>query len=242
MADKNAAPTEEYNEDGSPNPEYVDPKEAGEGAADTENKGTKDEPEEEGDPAFDDTIDPTKPPEIPTRKSNLQHIISRKNEKIKKLASKLDEKEEDPEDPEEEPEDSAVAKPDVAGEVQKQLAPVLNKLAIDADESEMKDLIANNPEAKKYENHIKAYMSHDAWKNVPVAAIYHHLAFSAAQAQGAKKKAAADLSAKQHKSAGRSAPADGNTSGLPSAADIENMSEADFAKLEEDVLQGKFSK
>ena len=121
------------------------------------------------------------------------------------------------------------------------IAPLLGELASKADEKEMQDLIVAEPEAKKYVNHIKAYMAHEAYKGVSPVVIFHHLAYNASQALGAKKKLAADLEAKQNKGGGRSI-VDTKIDGLPSAEDINNMSDADFEKMEENVLQGKFLK
>lgn len=254
---KNAAPTEEYNDDGTKNPEYVPPKKEGEGAdAGTENKGAddKDKKVDEGgdkkdEEVFDDTIDPNKPPEIPIRKNVLQHIIARKDNKIKKLESKLKEGDEGyvapTADTDEEDEETPLtddAKGAISKEVNKAIAPLLGKMASEADEKELQDLIVSDPEAKKYVNHIKAYMGHEAYKGVSPVVIYHHLAWTAAQALGAKRKAAADLEAKQNKGGGRAIVDTGTAGDLPSADDIANMSDAEFAKMEEDALQGKFLK
>ncbi len=259
MADQiNADPSQEYNDDGSKNPDYVAPKDEAEGAADTENKGKEGEEDKGADNGdnvdFDDTIDPTKPPEIPIRQSTAQHIIARKQKKIEKLESKLKDGDEgyvaptndngNSADGDDEDNDNLTddARKAINKGVSKAIAPLLGKLASEADEKEMQTLISTEPEAKKYVNHIKAYMAHDAYKGVSPVVIYHHLAWTAAQALGAKKKNAADLEAKQNKGGGRAIVDNGNAGGLPTATDIENMSEADFAKMEEDALQGKFLK
>ncbi len=253
MADstKNAAPTEEYNDDGTKNPDYVAPVVASESADDTKNtvETTDEEKDESGDDedAFDDTIDPTKPPEIPVRQSTAQHIIARKNKKIEKLQSEKTETEDttDDDDDDQGAGDKNLtpqAQAEIHKEVQKIVAPLLGKLASDADNAEFESLITKEPEAKKYANHIKAYMAHESYKGVSPVVIYHHLAWQSALAIGAKKKAAADLEAKQNKGGGRTIADKGTVDGLPSAEDIENMSDADFARMEEDALQGKFVK
>jgi len=244
MADKtNATPDQEYNDDGTKNPDYVAPAGSEGAEADTENKGKeeeeKDEDEEEDE--FDDTIDPEKPPEIPIRTSVAQHIIARKNKQIEKLKSKKDEEEAgyEEDDTEDDPNDTSSV---IRKEVSKAVAPLLGKLASDADEAEFQALIQAEPEAKKFTNHIKAYMAHEAWKGVPPSAIYHHLAWNAAQALGAKRKAAAELEAKQSKGGGRSIHEQGKVGDLPSAEDIQNMSEEEFSQMEKDVARGKFLK
>lgn len=240
---KNAAPDEEYNDDGLKNPDYVPPKIESEGADDTENKvetkdeGDKDEGEDAG---FDDNIDPDKPPVIPVRQSTIQHILARKNETIEKLRSKTTEDEPEPEFDEEEDNLTSEAREAIGKVVNQRLAPLLGKFATDANAQEFAELVSDEPEAAKYENHIKAYMAHDAWKGVPISAIYHHLAFSNAKAIGAKKKATADLEAKQNKGGGRTIVDKGNLSGIPSAEDIANMSDEEFDQLDSKVAQGNF--
>lgn len=259
MAEKNSAPDVEYNDDGTKNPDYVAPKTGSEGADDTKNKVADDKGKDDkggegagdGEAEFDDTIDPAKPPQIPIRKSVEQHIINRQSKKVKKLESKLKEGDEgyvaptaddDEGDDDEGGTGATDTKKVVESEVKKAIAPLLGKLASDADEGEMRELISSDPEAKKYVNHIKAYMEHDAYKGVSPAVIYHHLAWTAAQALGAKKKKAADFNANQHKGGGNTIVDKGTVGDLPSAEDIANMSEADFAEMENKALRGGFLK
>lgn len=225
MAEKNSAPDVEYNDDGTKNPDYVAPKTESESVVvDTENKD-----KEEGE--FDDIIDPNKPPEIPVRQFNAQHIIARKNEKIKKLEAKLDENGDPLDDEDDAPEES------VEQIIDKKMKPVLDILISKADEDELKSLVKDEPEAAKYENHIKAYMSHDAYKGVSPTVIYHHLAWQNAQAIGAKKKQVADLEANQSKGGGRNLKPDEKLGNFPSPQDIADMSEADFEKMQNEALQ-----
>lgn len=247
---KNAAPEEEYNDDGTKNPDYVAPKTESESeGTDTQNKGTKEEEENKDEEEFNDTIDPEKPPQIPVRESVAQHIIARKNDKIKKLESKLKEGDEGYIPPEKEEEDynlseeaSEAINSKVESKLNEALAPFLGKIASDAQEAEFQSLVKSEPDAAKYANHIKAYMAHDAYKEVSPTVIYHHLAFQAAQALGAKRKKVADLEADQNKGGGRQLPDKGNLGNLPSAEDIESMSDADFDRMESDARQGKFIK
>lgn len=251
MAEENAAPNEEFNDDGNKNPNYVAPIVEGEGAGSgTEKKGTEEEKKEvEADTVedFNDTIDEKNPPKIPIRQNAAQNIIARQKDKIKKLESKAKEGEPGyvaPSATEEDAEDgSATDQEDkIAETVKKVLSPFLGKMASDADETEMNQLIAAEPEAKKYINHIKAYMAHETYKGVPPALIYHHLAFAAAQAQGAKRKVVADFEANKNKGGGR-AIVDTKTAGeLPSAEDINNMSDEEFDKLDARVSRGDFIK
>jgi len=244
----NAAPDQEFNDDGTKNPDFVPPKKEGEGEApDTKKDGEDDKDKEE---EFDDKVDSEKPPVVPIRKSTAQHIIARKNNKIKKLESELDGKGKDEEDGEDDaPEDKEDdLTPEASGAIEeavkRQIDPLMKKIISDTDEAELKDLFTSEPDAKKYENHIKAYMGHEMYKGVPPAVIYHHLAFNHSQAIGAKKKKVADLEANQHRNGGRNlAPKGGTGIGdLPTPEEIAEMSEADFEKMEEAARQGKYLK
>lgn len=251
MADEKDKPVidVEYDDDGkpiAPPPVKDESAEAG-----TKNEGTgageKDDKDEGG---FDDTITEDKPPEIPVRKSVVQHIIARKDNKIAKLESKLEKKGTDPEEDgegegqgDDNQNDKVTSKDDIKNVIEETLSPFISKMVSDADQAEIDALVKSDPDASKYVNHIKAYMQHDAWKNVPPEAIYHHLAWNNAKSLGAKKKKAADLEAEHGKDGGgRNITENPSPDGLPTAEDIAGMSEEDFAKMEADVLQGKYLK
>lgn len=247
MADnQNAAPDQEYNDDGSKNPTYVPPKDESEsGKSDTKNKD-EDKKENEKKDEDDDqkaTFDDDAEPQIPVRSSTAQHIIARKNKTIEKLKSKKDDNKGQAPDPDDEDDDDNLSD-DARGAIDKavdeRVAPIVQTLITKADEQELKDLFATEPESKKYEKHIKAYMGHEAYKGVSPTVIYHHLAFNTAQAAGAKKKKVADLEADQNKSGGRGLPGKGAVTDLPSAEDIAEMSEEEFEKMETDARQGKY--
>ncbi len=248
MADKKAVDDVQYDDDGKPI--VVEPKADDEGDESKSDKKEDKKPDAEGeeeaeDDSKKDDFDDTATPEIPVRKSNAQFIIERKNKKIKKLESKADDGADDDkgDTPEDEEDDSGLsedASKAIAKEVETKIKPLQDILVSKANEEELKDLFTSTPEAKKYENHIKAYLQHDAYKNVPPDVIYHHLAFNQALAIGAKKKTVADKEAKQSKNGGRGLPPKNTVGDLPSAEDIAEMSEEDFAKMEEDARQGKF--
>jgi hypothetical protein len=237
MADEKTVPdNQEYLDDGTKNPKFKEPAKEDEGAAaGTENKDGKIESKED---EFDDTVDPNKPPEIPLRKFNAQHIIARKDEKIKKLESKLKEGDEGYVPPEEGEDDDQDIETRVKSSVEKALKPVLDILISKTDEDELQALVKAEPEASKYANHIRAYMTHDAYKGVSPTVIFHHLAWQNAQAIGAKKKKVADLEAGQAKSGGRNLGSDQKGDGkFPTPEEIAEMSEANFQKMQEEALQ-----
>lgn len=248
MADNKAVDDVQYDDDGKPI--VVPPKADDEGDesksdkkedANTDtDKGEEEDEDKDKNPDFDDTATPV----IPVRKSNAQFIIERKNKKIEKLQSKKDTDDKDPSDdtPEDEEDDnlSEDAKKAIERVVGSKIKPLQDILVSKANEEELKDLFSAQPEAKKYENHIKAYLQHDAYKNVPPEVIYHHLAFGSAVTLGAKKKTVADKEASQSKGGGRGLPPKNAVGDLPSAEDIAEMSEEDFEKMEQDARQGKF--
>lgn len=246
MADQKTTPDVEYDDEGKPivkKDESIEGEGAEKKPDDSENKdGNTDKDEEAGtDKDFDDNAEP----EIPVRKSPLQHIIARKNSKIKKLESRIEDKDEnidDEDDGGDEGDDGLTdeARGAIDKTVKKQIAPILKTLISDADENELKSLFTDEPEAKKYEKHIRAYMGHDVYKGVAPSVIYHHLAFKAAQAIGAKKRKVADLEAEQTKGGGRVLQPKGGASDLPTAEDIANMSEEEFESMETRARQGEF--
>ena len=82
-------------------------------------------------------------------------------------------------------------------------------------------------------------MAHPAWKEVPVDAIYHHIAFEGAEQSGAKKREAADLDANLNRSGGHSRkPRQTQQSG--GVAPVKDMDEETFQKLQDDVMTGQF--
>lgn len=235
MADEKAVDDIQYDDDGKP---IVVKKEVDEGkeGADSEDKGADDKGEAE----FDDTAEPV----ISVRQSNLQHIITRKNETIKKLKSKADDKEDEHVEIESDEEDNLTedARGAIDRAVEKKIKPIVDNLVSKADEDELKRLFTDDPEAKKYEKHIKAYMGHDSYRGVSPEVIYHHLAFNAAQSIGAKKKQVADKEAGLSKGAGRGLPLKTSAGELPTAEDIAGMTDAEFEAMETDVRQGKYIK
>lgn len=174
-------------------------------------------------------------PEIPVRKVvGQQNIIARQKSTIKKL------RKEDPDDADDADDEVDTTPKGVRREVAKALAPVLEALASKSDDDDLKDLYAGEPEAKKYDRSIKAYMKHPVYKGVAPSVIYHHLAWKEAQATGAKKKVVADTEAGKTKGAGSSKRPKGSKGNVPSPEELDAMSDAEFEAVQNDVLQGKY--
>lgn len=199
----------------------------------------------------DGKADPDEEPEIPVRKSALQHIIARKNKQIEKLRSKGDD-EVDLDDDDNQPalidkDDDDELTPEARGAVRKEvlkaITPLASSLAKNADEQELQDLLSAEPEAQKYEKRIRVYMEHKSYKGVPPSVIYHHLAFGDAETTGAHKKRVADTEAKMNKGGGSTRrPSDSSDSGIPSEEEMDNMSDAEFETLQHKARTGEFVK
>ena len=228
MADEETVPEEGFDKDGNP----IIPKDEGGGAPP---ETTPKEGEGELDDKDEDIIG-----DIPVRNSALQHIINRKNKTIEKLRSRDEEDEDDDKgiDDDLTPE----ARTAVQREVANAIAPVMQNIVSKADEDELVSLLSNEPEAKKYEKRIRAYMGHKEYKGVPPSVIFHHLAFSTAAATGARRRSAADLDANQNKAGGRSSKATPSETGnVPSIDEQNEMSDADFETLQNRARSGEFS-
>lgn len=169
--------------------------------------------------------------EVPIRTATLQHIIARKNEKIKKLEAKEDEDEEDEElTPE--------AKTAVQREIERNMAPFRETAINQETERMMNDLYSDEPEAKSFDKVIRKFISFEKngvrpYEHIPPSVIYHHLAFGQAEAKGAGKKSAADLEANLSRNKGRgNRPKSTKTeSGLPTIEEMENMDKTEFGKI-----------
>lgn len=211
-----------------------------EGEDDTTQNVEEAESEQEAPEAEQESED-TDSPEIPVRDS-ASHIIARKTRTIEKLRSKLDEKDdEEPIEADDEDELVPESRDAVQKEVQRQVAPLVDSLAKKSDEDELQELLTSEPEAKGYEKRIRAYMDHDSYQGVPPSVIYHHLAFGNAESEGARRKQVADLEAEQMSGTGStSRPVDRPTGDIPTAEEIDDMSDEEFDKLEGQARAGKF--
>jgi len=221
-----------------------------EGGDDDASKKKTDTGEESDDDEEDDEDDDKKTskksdddaePEIPVRKVvGQQNIIARKNKTIKKLREEKGDDDDGADDDEGDDDLIPSAAKGVRKEVARALAPLMETLGSRADEDDLKDLYGSEPDAKKFDRSIRAYMKHPAYKGVAASVIYHHLAWPLAQATGAKKKIVADTEAGNVKGAGSSKKPKGGKGNIPSPEELEDMSDADFEKLQDDVRQGKY--
>ena len=223
MAEPNAADVK-LDDDGKP---ITEPG-PGEGGAEPPKKDPK--PADGGDgvatPEPEEDLDPAS---IPVRQSNAQFIIARKNKKIAKLESEANKGDEEPE-----------GEPDanIQEVVSQTLTPVVETLTKQIDEGELRDFFREEPEAKNYEKRMRVYLAHPAYKGVHPSVIYHHLSFAGSQAAAVKKKSAADLEANQTRGGGRAIKPKSGENGLPSADEINAMSDDELERLQNKVMSG----
>jgi len=210
--------------------------------ADDAEEGKDGEESEEEAGKFEDTDKP----QIPVR--NASFIIQRQKNTIEKLRHKKDNEESGEEDEEQEEEDVETETPkanDIAGEVSRQLKPITEKMAREAEESDLADLFKADPDAKGYERAIRAFMKHPAWAQVPPVAIYAYLSREHTLAKGAKMKQVADAEAAQTKGTGsqrRSTKTKKSSGEFPSAEEIDEMSDEELDAMAHKVETGQFSK
>jgi hypothetical protein len=171
--------------------------------------------EEPKEPVKEETpVEEPKPEEIPVR-SNASYIIQRQKAQIEKLRA---------EKVEEEP----------TSDVEARLERIEQMTLGQADDRDLLTFFDKEPEAKKYESRIKAYMTHDAYKGVAPEVIYHHLSYNDARTEASNKRKAADLEARQTRSAGSSVR-ETRSRDEKTASEIKNMTDKEFREYEQEV-------
>lgn len=238
MADpKITADDSELDENGKPippvEPKEPDPKTSEEGESEDGTPPSKKEEEPEAEPEVDS---------IPVRRSAEQHIIARQKRTIEKLRSKEEEEDVTPPPTEEEDDDGLTpqAKKSVAREVQRHVEPLLKTIASKVDEDELSTLFAQEPNAKKYEKRIRAYMEHPNYQGVAPSFIYQGLAFKDAQAIGTKRKKIADTEANQMRGGGTARRPTAKISNIPTAEEMDEMDDTEFEQLQHQARTGAF--
>jgi len=159
----------------------------------------------------------TEEPVIPVR-SNASHIIDRKDRQIAKLKAEIADKDVDVEE---------VDEPGVS----ERMARIEQRQDAQVDTTELSSFLETEPDAVPYKDRIKAYMEHDAYKQVPPSEIFKIVSFQDAQSKTNSKRKAADLEAGQTKSAG-SGNRDTRSKDAKTASDIKNMTNEEFIAYE----------
>jgi len=154
---------------------------------------------------------------IPVR-STASYIIQRQKEQIEKLRSEKAEEVEE----------------ELKSDVEARLERIEQITLGQADDRDLLTFFEKEPEAKKYESRIKAYMGHEAYKGVAPEVIYHHLSYNDARSEASNKRKAAELEAKQTRSAGSSVR---NTRSRDekTASEIKAMTDKEFREYEQEV-------
>lgn len=205
----------------------------------TPGEGEPDTDEEEEEES--DSDDPSKLT-IPVRSSySASEVIARQKRQIDKLKGKQQEESDDAEGEEEE--DGERLSPEAARalsrEVRKATEPIAHALARQSDEKELQELFASDPAAKSYEKRIRAFMGHEAYRNVPAVAIYHHLHYEAAKKAASEKRSKADREAGHSRTGGHPTRTRSDFDKL-TAEGISDMSDEQFAELQQRVKTGQF--
>lgn len=237
----NIIPPTDEGESSTPKKEGDTAKEQDNVDSQDDNQGEQDGGESQAPDSKDEDIEEDK---IPVR-STAAHIIARKNQTIEKLRSKIDQADVDLQD-----EDDDTLSPEaeraVGRMVKKAIEPFVNTVIGNTDESELQGLFSNEPEAKKYEKRIRAYMKHPAYQAVPPSAIFHHLAFqdiaSVKNSERSRKKEMADKEADQYKGGGnnRRISASRSSKTMPTVAEMEQMSDEEIETMGNDIQTGKY--
>jgi len=172
---------------------------------------------------------------VPVRKTslhNLQGYAARKTIEARKKSGEAGGEAPAGEDTEDELTPEATSR--IREEVDSAIKPLRDVIVSRADEDELSGLYANEPDAQKYDKDLRAYMAHEAWKQIPAEAIYHHLAYQQAAKAGSKKRQTADIEAGMSGAGGRARRDPEPASDLP---DFDSMDEKEFEAYQAKVLR-----
>lgn len=147
--------------------------------------------------------------DIPVR-PNASYIIERQKRKIEQQREELQQREES--DP-----------------VEERLKRIEEMVLTQAEDRELSSFLEQNPEAREYQDKIKAYMGHEAYKDVAPEVIFHHVSYNDRQAKRSRKRNAAELDASQSKTVGSDVRETKNPT-TKTAEDIKNMTDEEFAE------------
>lgn len=217
--EKDEDETEEEGGDGADDDEKDD---SGEESTKDDEKDEKDEKDEE-----DEDLDP------PTRRGKTnwrKNFFSEKHKEEKKVDKETEDDDDDEEDNDIAPEDEAM----VDKVIRKRYGSKFDQLDEKADEGEVKDFVADNPQFKPYKSKILKYLKHPSRSHLPVKTIALEVAGDDLMKLGAKKGKQADLKAKK-KAGGGHSPSSAGGSGKSTS----DMSDKEFDAEVERVKHSK---
>jgi len=209
------------------------------GGAGDEGKGTDKPDDDNGDKKPDEADKGDKKPESKptpnadeepkTRKRNIDFILERKNEKIKKLEQKANgadaEKEDEEEEDDLDPNDANIIQRHVA----KALSPFLAKQMQDEDSQEIGDFIKQNPDFAPYQAKVQKFAQHPSRKDMPIKAIFYEVAGDDLLKLGADRAKKAGIESKKSRAGG------GGSSGGGSEKGVWDLSNDEFEAQKESV-------
>jgi hypothetical protein len=208
------------------------------GGAGDEGKGTDKPDDDNGDKKPDEADKGDKKPESKptpnadeepkTRKRNIDFILERKNEKIKKLQDKTNGADADKGDEDEDdldPNDAQIIQKHVA----KALSPFLAKQMQDEDSQEIGDFVKQNPDFAPYMAKVQKFAQHPSRKDMPIASIFYEVAGTDLLKLGADRARKADIESKKSRAGG------GNSNGGGSEKGVWDLSPEEFEAQKDSV-------
>ena len=205
------------------------------GGAGDEDKGADKPDDDNGDKKPDEKgTDDKKPEPTPnadeepkTRKRNIDFILERKNEKIKKLQEKnngADAEKEDEDEDNLDPNDAQIIQKHVA----KALSPFLAKQMQDEDKQEIDDFVKQNPDFAPYVAKVQKFSQHPSRKDMPISSIFYEVAGGDLLKLGADRARKAGIESKKSRAGGGGSSGGGSEKGVwdLSAEEFEAQKEA----------------
>lgn len=231
--DKEIITTEEGAEDldESQNDGGADDEAEGAGKSDDDNGDKKPDEADKGDKKPESKPTPNADEEPKTRKRNIDFILERKNEKIKKLQDKTNGADADKGDEDEDdldPNDAQIIQKHVA----KALSPFLAKQMQDEDSQEIGDFIKQNPDFAPYQAKVQKFAQHPSRRDMPIKAIFYEVAGDDLLKIGADRAKKAGIESKKSRAGG------GGSSGGGSEKGVWDLSTEEF-EAQKEALRNK---
>jgi hypothetical protein len=220
--------------DESQNDGGADDADKGSDNSDNDKSEDKTKDDEANGKSDDKTEDKSKKPtpnadeEPKTRKRNIDFILERKNEKIKKLQERANGAYADKEDEDEDnldPNDAQIIQKHVA----KALSPFLAKQMQDEDNQEIGDFVKQNPDFAPYQTKVQKFAQHPSRRDMPIKAIFYEVAGDDLLKIGAERAKRAGIESKKSRAGG------GGSSGGGSEKGVWDLSPEEFEAQKESV-------
>lgn len=179
-----------------------------------------------------DNADDGEEPVVRPGRSSKDFIIQRQQRKMAKgkpaPAQAADDEDNDDEIA---PEDEAL----ISKVFDKKVAPIMEQTLKAADEQDIRDFLAENPDFKPYEAKARRFIAHPSRRHLPVKSVFYEVAGPDLLKLGAARSKAADDKARQSQTGGGSNRQEGAGKG----EDVWKISKEDFAKKQEKIRRGQ---